>query len=67
MDSRTLPAAAWHDRTAVTAAFAGSTPVPPGADLGPGDDRDDLLNDDDLPALYLDQYESVWDAMLARL
>ncbi len=70
MDNGILQVVPWHDRSVgggdarrgMTQVLAGET-----TDHNDHRNRDDVVGDDELPGLYLDQYESLWDAILARL
>jgi hypothetical protein len=70
MESRTLQVVPWRHRSVGAGAAFAETPRLLGAEVTAADDDrelDDGVGDDELPRLCLDQYESIWDAMLARL
>ncbi len=70
MDNGILQVVPWHDRSVGAGdARRGTSQVLAVEPTDHNDrrNRDDVVGDDELPGLYLDQYESLWDAILARL
>ena len=72
MDKRRFNKVAWRDRSA-SVARTGAPIVetasrPAGGGYRPWNDQvEDGIADDEVPPLFVDQYESVWEVMLARM
>jgi hypothetical protein len=72
MDKRSFHMVAGHDRSASVARM-GEPRIATASRPAGGGDRpwheqvEDGIADDEVPPLFVDQYESVWEAMLVRM